>query len=88
MFVHPHTFAHPQYVQQVLVGYLFCYFIKCFPTLEAVMGFSDLGGIHMPPMFIYPLYVSKPQYLWTPPYVWMPPICLYVPYMFGCPLYV
>ena len=122
----------PPYVQRVLIGYLLCYIIKCFPTLEAGMGgvrlkgcpyapyvhtppyiwtppihlasfnrvfillfhklfsyfrgshggLSDLGGIHMPLMFIYCLYVSKP------PYVCTSPICLDVPYMFGCPLYV
>ena len=44
MFIHPHTFGHPPYIwtppifQRVLIGYLFCYIIKCFPTLEAVVG--------------------------------------------------
>ena len=96
----------PPYVQRVLIGYLFCYIIKCFRTLEAVMevvrlrgcpyapmcihpiqwetpicsesfnrvfillyhkmfsyfrdshgGLSDLGGVHIPPMFICPLYI-------------------------------
>ena len=28
----------PPYVQRVLIEYLFCYIIKCFPTLEAGMG--------------------------------------------------
>ena len=32
-----HTFGYPN-IFRVLIGYLFCYFIKCFSTLEAVMG--------------------------------------------------
>ena len=44
MFIHPHTFGHPQYVQRVLIGYLFCYIIKYFPTLEEVMGVVRLRG--------------------------------------------
>ena len=37
-YIHtPPTFEHPL-MFRVLIGYLFCYIIKCFPTLEAVMG--------------------------------------------------
>ena len=35
--IHP-IFGYSQYAQRVLIGYSICYFIKCFPTLEAVMG--------------------------------------------------
>ena len=77
------------YVQRVLIGYLFCYIIKCFPTLEAGMvGLSDLGGVHKPPMFICPLYVWMPPYVWTPPKCLDAPECLDAPCMFGWPLYV
>ena len=62
---------------RVLIGYVLCYIIKCFSTLETVMGvLSDLGGIHVPPIFIYPLYVSQPPYVWTSPIYLDAPICL------------
>ena len=44
-YVHtPSIHLEPPYVQGVLIGYLFCYIIKCFPTLEAVMGVVRLKG--------------------------------------------
>ena len=81
-YVHiPHTFGHPQYVQsvlKVLKGYLFCYFIKCFPTLEAVMGVVRPRGYPYAPCYMSPVcfkapYVWTSTYVWTPPYVQMPP---------------
>ena len=52
----------PPYVQQILIGYLFCYFIKCFPTLETVMqGVVRLRSVHMPPMFIHPIHLDTPN---------------------------
>ena len=44
----PHTFGHPHMFREFLIGYLFCYIIKCFPTLEAVMGVITLRGVHAP----------------------------------------
>ena len=50
----------PPYVQRVFIGYLFCFIIKCFPTLEAVMGVVRLTGcpyvtyVHTPHTFGHP----------------------------------
>ena len=123
MFIHPPYIWTPPYVQRNLIGYLFCYIIKCFPTSEAVMGvvrvrwcpyapyihihpihldtpicsesfnrifillyhkmsfyfrggLSDLGGIHMPPMFMCPLYVLMPPNVWTTPICSDAPKCM------------
>ena len=81
----------PPYVQRVLIGYLFSYIIKCFPTLEGGMGLSDLGDVHMPPIFICSIhldapYVWMPPYVWAPLYVWMPPVCLNTPICLDTPI--
>ena len=62
-YVHrPHIFGYHPYVQQILIGYLFCYLIKCFPTLETVRGgCQTVGGVHMPPMFIDPIHLDTPN---------------------------
>ena len=53
----------PPYVQRILIWYLFCYIIKCFPTLEVVMGVVKTKEVSICP------------HVHTPPYIWMPPIC-------------
>ena len=63
MVIHPHIFGHPWYVQRYLIGYLFCYILKCFPTLETVMGGCQTYGVSICP------YGDTPSYIWTPPYV-------------------
>ena len=45
-----HTFRHP-HLFRVLIGYLFCYFIKCFP----------IRGVYIPPMFIHPHTFGHPH---------------------------
>ena len=51
----------PLYVQQILIGYLFCYNIKMFSYFrDCQWGLSDLGGIHMPPIFKHPPYFRTP----------------------------
>ena len=59
MFIHPHTSGHPHIFGHPIYSESFnrviLLYIKCFPTLLAVMGgCSRLMGVHMPPMFITP----------------------------------
>ena len=66
----------PPYVQRVLIGYLFCYIIKCFPALEVVMGVVRFRECPYASYIHMPLYIWMPSYVCTLPYVWTPPICL------------
>ena len=44
-------------------------------------GLSDLGGVHMPPMFICPLYIWTPNHTsGHPPYVQQ----VLIGYLFSC----
>ena len=68
MFIHPlyiwtpHTFGHPQYVQQVLIGYLVCNIIKCFPTLEQSWGAVRLNGCpYAPYIHTLPIHLDTPN---------------------------
>ena len=53
----------PPYVQQILIGYLFCYNIKYFPTLETVKGVVRLRRcpytpyVHTPHTFRHHQYI-------------------------------
>ena len=63
MFIHPHTSRHSPYIGtphvfRVLIGYLFCYIIKYFSILEAVIGVVRLRGCPYGP------YVNTPLYIW------------------------
>ena len=87
IFIHPIHLDAP-HMFRVLIGYLFCYIIKCFPTLEAGMGVVRLMGypyapyVHMPHVCLDAPYILTPQYVWTLSlYVWMPPMCLDAPYI-------
>ena len=60
----PYVYALPIHLDtpnmfRVLIGYLF-YFIKCFATLEAVMGLSYLAGVNMPLCSYTPIHLDIP----------------------------
>ena len=98
MFIHPHTFWCPinldaPHMFRVLIGYLFCYIIKCFPTLEAVLRVVRLRGCPYTPMFICPhifrhlCMFGCPHMFWCLLYDGCS-ICLHTPYMYGHSPYV
>ena len=53
----------PPYVQQILIGYLFCTNIKYFPTLETVRGVVRLRSCPYAP-YVHTLHTFRhPQYI-------------------------
>ena len=67
-----HIFGQPLYGQRVFNRVFILLYIKCFPTLEAVMDLSDLGVsicpyVHMPPVCLdSPICLDAPLFLDAP----------------------